>query len=326
MKYKGKKIIKRNDGRWFARFHANGHYISIYGQTQTACYENLKKALSGKKKYAQKPQQKKILFYDWLNLWLETYKKNKVAESTYKNFEYNIENHIKKIKNIELGSITSLQAQQCLNQIEKGNTAQKCFNILNGCFRQAYKNKIILDNIMDAVDKPKHITKLGKALSVEQRQQFLNVIESDDYSSIFQFYLYSGCRREEGLDLEWEDIDFKNKLIKVHGTKTKTSDRVIPLFEKLEEIFEKLEKKQEKVFDISVKTLQRHFEIIRKKLPFNFRIHDLRHTFATICLEKNISMKTVQLWLGHSKIETTANIYTHASAEFIREEASKFDT
>lgn len=39
--------------------------------------------------------------------------------------------------------------------------------------------------------------------------------------------------------------------------------------------------------------------------------HTLRHTFATRCFEKGISVKIVSRWLGHSKISHTLDIYTH---------------
>lgn len=61
-----------------------------------------------------------------------------------------------------------------------------------------------------------------------------------------------------------------------------------------------------------------------KKLCPNHKLHDLRHTFATRCLECEISMKVVQGWLGHSRLDTTASIYSHVLPEFAKNEAKKF--
>lgn len=50
-------------------------------------------------------------------------------------------------------------------------------------------------------------------------------------------------------------------------------------------------------------------------LPFTISFHDLRHTFATIALESGVSPKKVQLWLGHSSLSTTYNIYWNVLME-----------
>ncbi len=41
------------------------------------------------------------------------------------------------------------------------------------------------------------------------------------------------------------------------------------------------------------------------------RLHDLRHSCATLLYEQDIQLKDIQMWLGHSDIQTTANIYSH---------------
>ena len=53
-----------------------------------------------------------------------------------------------------------------------------------------------------------------------------------------------------------------------------------------------------------------------KKIVPNHKLHDLRHTFATRCIENGIPMKVVQQWLGHSDYQTTANIYTDILSDF----------
>ena len=45
------------------------------------------------------------------------------------------------------------------------------------------------------------------------------------------------------------------------------------------------------------------------------RFHDLRHSCASLLLSNKVSMKDIQIWLGHSSYNTTANIYTHVDIE-----------
>ena len=55
-----------------------------------------------------------------------------------------------------------------------------------------------------------------------------------------------------------------------------------------------------------------HFSLLLKKKGLrHIRFHDLRHSSASLLLAKNIPMKAIQEWLGHSTYSTTANIYAH---------------
>jgi integrase len=62
----------------------------------------------------------------------------------------------------------------------------------------------------------------------------------------------------------------------------------------------------------------------RAGLP-KVRIHDARHTFATLMLELGESPKTVQTLLGHSKIATTLDIYSHVSLELETRAVARLD-
>ena len=55
-----------------------------------------------------------------------------------------------------------------------------------------------------------------------------------------------------------------------------------------------------------------HFSILLDKNNMrHIRFHDLRHSCASLLLSKNIPMKAIQEWLGHSDFSTTANVYAH---------------
>lgn len=47
----------------------------------------------------------------------------------------------------------------------------------------------------------------------------------------------------------------------------------------------------------------------------HIRFHDLRHSTASFLLKQGFSLKEVSVWLGHSDIQTTANIYAHIDQE-----------
>ncbi len=55
-----------------------------------------------------------------------------------------------------------------------------------------------------------------------------------------------------------------------------------------------------------------HFKVILKQNGMcPIRLHDLRHSCASLMLVNGVPMKMIQDWLGHSDISTTANIYSH---------------
>ncbi len=66
-----------------------------------------------------------------------------------------------------------------------------------------------------------------------------------------------------------------------------------------------------------------HFDIVLKHNGMrHIRFPELRHSCASLLLAKHIPMKMIQDWLGHSGIQTTANIYSHLDAQSKQESAA----
>ena len=116
--------------------------------------------------------------------------------------------------------------------------------------------------------------------------------------------------------------------------KNKSSNRTLPLVPVIEkELLQRREEQiqNQKLFRKSYNTnyldfvfvndlgtllkpdyITRHFkELLLKHNLKVIRVHDLRHTCATMLCRQKISLRDIQLWLGHSTYQTTADIYTH---------------
>ena len=157
--------------------------------------------------------------------------------------------------------------------------------------------------------------------------------------------IYYGLRKSEVLGLRWQDIDFvrdtitiqhtvvKNKtIIEKDSTKTSNSRAVMALIDDVKNVLLGLREKEQgyRAFfssdyienDYVFKhengkpyrpdTITRSFQRALKKagLPI-MRFHDLRHSCASLLLARNVPMKAIQEWLGHSDFSTTANVYAH---------------
>lgn len=70
---------------------------------------------------------------------------------------------------------------------------------------------------------------------------------------------------------------------------------------------------------------RKFYRLIKKADIKNFNLHGLRHTYATMLLEQDIHPKVVQEALGHTKISTTLDIYSHVSPEIMRKAANALD-
>lgn len=267
----------------------------------------------------------KYSFYQWLDEWLELYKKPNVKDATYKDIKGAIKIHIKPyIKDVNLNDLTSIDIDKCLNKIEKSRTKKLVYHIFNNSLKKAFKLKFIDEDIMFNVDSVKHKYKIGRALTMKEQKELLKLVEGCKYENVYKLYLLTGCRRSELFQIKWSDIDYKHKIVHIRGTKTETSVRDIPLFPQLKELLKEIPFSGEYVLNFSFNCIKCHFKRLKLKYNLTYSIHSLRHTFATRCLEQGISMKVVQKWLGHSRLDTTANIYTHVLTDFEKKEVEKF--
>lgn len=258
----------------------------------------------------------------WLSEWLTVYKKPYLKEHSITEIELCIRKYIPdEIKDSPLGEITPHDLQKALLVVPSSRMRVYTFDVYNASLSLAYKYGYIARNPVELCVKPKHKRNIGQALSAEEIKQFLGIIEETNLRRLFMFYLYTGCRRSEALTVRWSDVDFEKRIIRIHGTKTDGSDRTVPIVPELLPVLQSMQHHPDGLlFHYSVTYISRTFH----KLFPSHKLHDLRHTFATRCLECGISLKVVQKWLGHTRLDTTANIYVHALDTFLAAEALKF--
>lgn len=160
------------------------------------------------------------------------------------------------------------------------------------------------------------------------------------------FGAYLGVRRSELLGLRWSSVNFQKKTINIENTvvkvrsiiekqstKTKSSHRQLPLFENAYKCLMQIKQEQEKYrefFGNAYKAtgdyiftkedgscydpdlLSKQFARATKKYGRpEISLHNLRHSCASMAINRGWDVKQLQYWLGHSDIQTTLNIYAH---------------
>jgi len=211
---------------------------------------------------------------------------------------------------------------------------------------QAVKEGLVTRNVATSATTPQKIKKEIKPMTEEQITRFLTVIKEDRWFAAFYLLIATGMRRGEVLGLKWSDIDFEvgalqiqrslvktsTEKAKFHPPKTAKSQRRIPLTDDVVETLKCHKSRQDversrlgDLYDDSNMVFCRedgvplypdvldnkfHTLLAKAELP-HFRVHDLRHTFATIMLKQDVHAKIVQEILGHSTIGVTLDTYSH---------------
>lgn len=261
--------------------------------------------------------------FDWLDEWFKTYRAPKLRDGGY-DLSNNIRKHIKpNIENKPLNEYTAHDISKALGNITSTRMRQICRQIYDQAFRAAVRADYIERNPVDNVDGVKHVYSNGRTLELNEEAEFLQVAANNKLAHLFRFYLLTGARPSEPFTITWHDVT--DTIIHINGTKTEGSDRTLPISDELRKLLSELPRTGDRLFPYKYSYVRFYFEKLRRQLSFDMTLKDLRHTFGTRCLEAGVSMKTVQKWLGHSNYETTANIYSHITTKFERQEVEKLN-
>jgi len=181
-----------------------------------------------------------------------------------------------------------------------------------------------------------------KKMTLPTRTQFLKLVEtmeqaggrdSQNCSDLVRFLAYSGLRIGESKHVTWRDVDFIKKKLHVRGdpeTGTKNSEtRLVPMIPELETMLVKMrDERAEEARDTPVmrvnesqKSMDRAAKIVKME---RITHHDLRHLFATICIESGVDIPTVSRWLGHKDGGALAmKVYGHLRDEHSSTQAQR---
>ena len=272
------------------------------------------------------------------------FKKNRIRDASYYDMTKKIDTRIVSFfGDMEVKKIvpsTILEWHETLK--EYSYSYQKTiYDYLSGIF--AFGNRYHgTPNVMLNVDRPRNVQpkKEMQIYTPEEFARFIVCVDKKPYAMLFTFLFLSGCRRGEALALSWDDINFTSGAVKINKSvapkstikkdgytitppKTDSSNRTIflPSFF-IEELANYKKWQQENYSDTSF------VFCAEKPLPLTniaralinaaeqaqikrIRVHDLRHSCASLLLHQGTSIVAVSHHLGHKSTKETLDTYAH---------------
>jgi integrase len=237
------------------------------------------------------------------------------------------------------------------------STIRRVHAVLRSALNTAVKRRLIPYSPAEHIELAPENPKRPKPWTPEQCHIFIHHAADDRLANLYQLMLVTGMRRGEAVGLRWEDVDLDGQCLfivqqitevrgkSVVGTpKTKRGTRLVPIDTETAAMLRRHREAQELersawgpawndaglVFTrenglpLRPEYATRHFQALVEEagLPA-IRLHDLRHTNASLALLAGVEMKVVSERLGHSQISVTADLYTHVNRGLGRDAADR---
>ncbi|MBZ0264218.1 tyrosine-type recombinase/integrase [bacterium] len=167
-------------------------------------------------------------------------------------------------------------------------------------------------------------------LELPQIDALLGITSNDiNFQRLIRFYLLTGARRNEALELKWVEVDFEREVLYLGQPRSQTKLRrdfpILPPLKSL--LLELLPDANGHAtvfwrFEDQGRTVSSRFNELKKKysdLPDSLTTHLLRHTFASHLVMEGVDMRTVASLMGH-RTTTITELYSHL-AQSHREKA-----
>lgn len=355
-------IYQRKDGRWECSVFletTNGKRkrVSLYGKTRAEAHVKLVAAK------AQAHQGIAIPDRVWktgeyLSYWLNHVVKPHKRAATYAQCECISRLYlVPTFGNVPLAKLTVRDVQAFINEkITSGfsvPSVQVMRKVLSAALTSAMREEHITRNVARLTLLPKYEPEEVQPWNTGEARRFLAAIQGERRYAAFVLLLLYGLRRGELLGLRWSDIDFRASVIRIRQQlqredgvwqpaplKTRASKRDLPLLDFARDALlqhhaasDTPTADQTLVFTTSSgrpiepkKFVDAFHRVCAKNGIRRIRVHDVRHTAATLLKHLGASVRDAQLILGHARVTTTQELYQHDTAEERRASLEKIET
>lgn len=296
-------------------------------------------------------QTSKMTLAEFMEYWMDNYVKHKCQETTAYGYRNILNRHLNcYLGKIELQKLQTYHIQGYYTYLmdDKGlspNTVYKHHAVLKKALKFGMSQQFLYKNVADAVELPSKIDFEGKYYNNSQMNDLLVKVSGTNIELPVYLAVYLGLRRSEIAGLKWDNVDLEQRIISIVRVRTSAGSRVVDKVPKTvksrrtlyitDELLTVLQKQKSKQAEYKrklgseytdsgfvyskdngkpyrVNAITEHFKsfIEANYLP-PIRLHDLRHSFASILYNEGVDLKAISEALGHSDIGTTNKIYTH---------------
>ena len=343
-------VRKRTDGRWEARIRLPGNQRKCFYDTTRAGVVKQLQTFQRQLEQGTPAVAEKLTVSRYLHDWLDGCKPPTLEYSTWRGYEqYTRLYFVPAFGSTKLAQLVPQQLQKLYSdQLTKGRSTTTVRHIhacLHRALEDALRFGLVQRNVADLVKAPPMAKHPMQVFTPEQARAFLEAAKGSRYEALYVLALNSGMRLGELLGLKWRDVNLEagtiqlqtalKKAVGGHAlgkTKTASSRRKVMLTpsavaalraHRSRQLEQRLQaplwNDNDLVFTNAVGDspdptgIYRYDykPLLRKAgLPM-IRIHDLRHTAATLLLLSGVHPKVVSEMLGHSSINITLNLYSH---------------
>lgn len=302
-------------------------------------------------------------FGGFLTEWLESYVATRVRARTLEGYRQRSKHIIDSLGRIRLADLRPNHLANYYNDKSdylSPGTLIKHHNLIRNCLSHAVKWNLIIRNVAEAVEPPRARKKEMRALSVPEIHTFLSACPQGPWHTMFHTLIWTGLRRSELLGLRWSDLNLEMASMQVRQSLVRLQDgRYVIEQPKTSKGIRSLDLAPSTCISLNAhrenqkrdaallgipffethfvfghpdgsprtpSTVTQQFRRTAKRAGFsNVRLHDLRHTHASLMLQQGTDMKTISTRLGHSSVAFTMDTYAHMLPGMQKSAMEKFE-
>ncbi|KIC04433.1 integrase [Ligilactobacillus ruminis DPC 6832] len=292
-----------------------------------------------------KKAKQDVLFLDYYDQWVDTYKRPKAQASTMRKY-YAVHNLIKdNFDGVKIQDVTRTSYQRFLNAIGQRYAKGSMLlftSAIKECMRSAIADDIIAKDFTQQTEMVYGYQRRSvEYLTIAEIKKLARTIEQNltprhPIPYVIYTAIYTGMRLGEITALEWSDIDFDKRTISINKTwssvtrkakspKTESSNRVIVVNRRLLDVLLQL---KDNGHDMIFKTLHgmpvsrsvnASLRSFLKKAGIDkpsYHFHGLRHSHVAYLLSKGVDLYAISKRLGHKDMTITAKTYAYLIDEY----------